>query len=112
VWIERDGRFVIGDGGLRLLLGIARTGSLTGAARDIGWSYRHAWGYLRRAARALGVPLAAARPGKGAQRGMVLTTAGDRLVAELGRIRDEIDALLGPTGPSADDIAGRWGMRR
>ena len=49
VWMERGGRFVIGDGGAKLLLGVLEHGSLLGAAREIGWSYRHAWGYLKHA---------------------------------------------------------------
>jgi molybdenum-dependent DNA-binding transcriptional regulator ModE len=44
VWLERDGQFVVGDGGLRLLLGVLEHGSLMRAAREIRWSYRHAWG--------------------------------------------------------------------
>ena len=42
VWLELGGRFIIGDGGLQLLLGIVRTGSLAAASKSIGWSYRHA----------------------------------------------------------------------
>ncbi len=55
VWLELDGGFVIGDGGVRLLLGIERHGSLAKAVRELGWSYRHAWGYLRQAEARLGV---------------------------------------------------------
>ncbi|PYM77260.1 MAG: hypothetical protein DME03_05710, partial [Candidatus Rokuibacteriota bacterium] len=69
VWLEHNGRFVVGDGGLRLLLGILEHGSLLGAARQIRWSYRHAWEYLRRAEAALGMPLTRPRPGKGSSRG-------------------------------------------
>ena len=46
---EVDGQFVIGEGGFDLLNAVSTTGSLTGAAQTVGWSYRHAWGYLRRA---------------------------------------------------------------
>ena len=53
VWIELNGRFVIGEGGVRLLLAIRETGSLAAALRRIGWSYRHGWGYLRQAEAAL-----------------------------------------------------------
>src|SRR4029450_3789287 len=68
IWLEHGGRFMIGDGGLHLLEGIARSGSLAEAVREIGWSYRHAWGYLRRAASGLGGPRPANRPGSGARR--------------------------------------------
>ena len=47
VWVERRGRFVLGDGGVALLEMVDRTGSIQGAARRLGWSYRHTWGYLR-----------------------------------------------------------------
>jgi molybdate transport system regulatory protein len=105
--MERGGRFVIGDGGLKLLLGVLQHGSLLGAAREMGWSYRHAWGYLKQAERALGAPLTLTRPGKGASRGMALTETGRRLLEELLAIRNRIDDTVGPSGPTARDIAER-----
>jgi len=107
VWLERDGAFVIGDGGLRLLLGIIEHGSLLRAAREIRWSYRHAWGYLRRAEAALGAPLTEPRPGKGASRGTALTEAGMLVIEELAKVRNRIDDAVGPTGPTAADVASR-----
>ena len=107
VWLERDGHFVIGDGGLRLLLGILEHGSLLAAARQIRWSYRHAWGYLRRAEAALGTPLTEPRPGKGASRGTVLTEAGRLVIERLAEIRNRIDDAVGPFGPTAADVASR-----
>src|SRR5688500_2957403 len=112
VWLERDGRFVIGDGGLRLLLAIERRGSLSAAAAEIGWSYRHAWGYLRQAQRVLGARLTAARPGKGASRGTTLTDTGRRLAEQLGAVRGQLDVLLGPTGPTSEDVAARGQPKR
>ena len=107
VWLERDGHFVIGDGGLRLLLGILEHGSLLAAARQIRWSYRHAWGYLRRAEAALGTPLTEPRPGKGASRGTVLTEAGRLVIERLAEIRNRIDDTVGPFGPTVADVASR-----
>src|SRR5262245_61391889 len=107
VWLERDGAFVIGDGGLRLLLGIIEHGSLLRAAREIRWSYRHAWGYLRRAEAALGAPLTVPRPGKGASRGTALTEVGRLVIEQLAKVRNRIDDAVGPTGPTAADVASR-----
>lgn len=111
VWLEHDGQFVVGDGGLKLLLGILEHGSLLGAARQIRWSYRHAWEYLRRAETALGMPLTRARPGKGSSRGSALTEAGRLAIERLAEIRNKIDDAVGPLGPTPADVAAR-GKRR
>jgi molybdate transport system regulatory protein len=110
VWLEAGGRFVMGDGGLRLLEGVARLGSLAGAVRDIGWSYRHAWGYVRHAETVLGAPLLVPRPGKGRQRGAVLTEHGRQLLLRLRAARAQVDAALGDSGPTLDEIASRGGL--
>lgn len=107
VWLEVEGQFVVGDGGLQLLLGIARDGSLAAAVRRIGWSYRHAWGYLRRAERALGAPLTRPRPGKGASRGTRLTEDGLGVLNRLVDARRRVDRAVGPAGPSAEEVAAR-----
>jgi molybdate transport system regulatory protein len=107
VWLERDGHFVVGDGGLRLLLGIIEHGSLLHAARQIRWSYRHAWGYLRRAEAALGMRLTEPRPGKGSSRGTALTEAGRLVIERLAEIRNRIDDAVGPLGPTEAEVASR-----
>src|SRR5262249_58796828 len=94
-------QFVVGDGGLKLLLGILEHGSLLGAARQIRWSYRHAWEYLRQAETALGMPLTTPRPGKGRSRGSALTEAGRLVIEQLAEIRTKIDHPVGPLGPTA-----------
>jgi molybdate transport system regulatory protein len=83
VWIELDGRFAIGEGGAALLRDIELEGSLAQGARRVGWSYRHAWGYIRRAESVLGTPLLSTRSGKGSARGAVLTDAARHIVATL-----------------------------
>jgi molybdate transport system regulatory protein len=112
VWLEVEGQFAIGDGGLCLLQGIVAHGSLLGAAREMGWSYRHAWGYLKRAEEVLGRALTAARPGKGASRGMVLTDTGRQIVERLAAFRHQIDTMVGPTGPTPEEMAERGRRRR
>jgi len=64
---------VIGEGGAELLQAVDRLGSLAEGARHIGWSYRHAWGYIRRAEAVLGVSLVATKAGNGAARGTLIT---------------------------------------
>jgi molybdate transport system regulatory protein len=86
-WLEVDGRFAIGQHGFELLRAISRHRSLAGAARDVGWSYRHAWDYLRRAEQAFGCALVNLRAGKGRQRGMQLSTLGRQVVRLGGSLR-------------------------
>ncbi len=107
VWLERDGAFVIGDGGLRLLLAVRELGSLLAAARSIGWSYRHAWQYLRRAERVLGSSLVVPRSGKGSRRGSVLTADGRHVLSVLRAARDRVDRAVGKTGPTREEVVAR-----
>ena len=74
---------MIGEGGAELLQAVDRLGSLAEGARHIGWSYRHAWGYIRRAEAVLGVSLVATRAGKGAARGTVITDVARDIVFTL-----------------------------
>lgn len=107
VWLELGGEFFAGDGGIHLLGGILRHGSLAQTVRDMGWSYRHAWGYLRRAEAALQTPIVRNRAGRGVARGMELTETGHLLLERLRALRDRIDDALGPSGPSPADVAAR-----
>src|SRR3989442_4393816 len=107
VWIEQYGHFVMGDGGLHLLRAIRERGSLTLAARDVGWSYRHAWEYIRRAERVLGVALTGAVPGKGTNRGTALTPYGVRILETLATLRERVDSAVGATGPTYEEVASR-----
>ncbi len=64
-------------------MAIAETGSLSRGAQKVGRSYRHAWGYLRRAESVLGIPLLTVRHGKGMSRGTGLTEAAFALMDTL-----------------------------
>lgn len=86
VWLELDGQFVLGEGGLALLHEINSSRSLTCAARRIGWSYRHAWGYLRNAEKRLDVVLTSPVAGKGRSRGTCLTPSGVVILRALSQI--------------------------
>ena len=68
LWLERDGRIVMSDYRLRLLVLVEETGSLADAAERMGLSYRRAWGKIKELERNLGLSLvqsAAGGPGGG-----------------------------------------------
>lgn len=46
-WLEVDGQPFLGDGRFRLLSAVQRNGSINGAARELGISYRKAWAHLQ-----------------------------------------------------------------
>ena len=94
VWVELDGMFVVGEGGAELLHAVSVNRSLTQAARAVGWSYRHAWGYLRRAEMRLGAVLTQSIPGKGRARGTVLTPAGERLLAAVRDLQNRASGAI------------------
>ena len=87
-WLEIDGRFAIGPYGFELLSAIQQHHSLARAADAVGWSYRHAWDYLRQAEKVFGAPMVSTRAGKGHARGSTLTPLG-RDVLRLGATLQE-----------------------
>lgn len=93
------------------MLAILEHGSILRAAREIKWSYRHAWGYLKQAEAVLGAALTVSRAGRGAARGTLLTETGRLVLERLLAVRNRLDDALGPTGPTRADIAAR-GRRR
>lgn len=92
-WLEIDGRFAIGPHGFELLSAVQRHQSLTHAARAVGWSYRHAWDYIRRAEQAFGSPLVNTRAGKGQARGTVLSPLGRDILSLEGTLRGKSRAI-------------------
>ncbi len=94
VWLERRGRFVLGDGGVALLEMVDRTGSIQEAARRLGWSYRHTWGYLKNLEERSGRQFVARRRGGAAGGGARLTPAGRAFVRRYRAFRVELDRMI------------------
>lgn len=82
IWLERDGRFVVSDGRAKLLRKIKDTGSLSKAAKEMGMSYRHAWGVLHRIAQSAGGKVVESTRG-GKKGGLTsLTSFGEEILRE------------------------------
>jgi len=92
VWLEANGRFIIGEGGITLLEAIDRLGSIQKAARRLGWSYRHTWGYLKNMERNGGMQFVVARHGGTAGGGTTLTPDGVKLLREYRRFQRALQA--------------------
>jgi molybdate transport system regulatory protein len=46
IWIEADGKTLLGEGRVSLLKAIDETGSLSKAAKSLGMSYKKAWSLI------------------------------------------------------------------
>lgn len=75
---------------IELLVAVRASGSLAAASREIGLSYRYAWGLLRQAQALFGVPLLRSQRGRGA----LLTPLGERLVWADNRIAARLSPML------------------
>ena len=80
IWIEQDGKLVLSDYRVRLLLLIDETGSLADAAARMHLSYRRAWGKLREIEQNLGLKLVESSAGGAGGGGSRLTPQGKQLV--------------------------------
>lgn len=90
---RRHGRGLIRNPLMELLHAVREHGSISGAARAVGLSYRHVWGELRRWEQTFGHPLVTSEQGRSAQ----LSELGDKLLwAERqaqARLAPQIEAL-------------------
>ncbi|MCL6451560.1 MAG: LysR family transcriptional regulator [Acetobacteraceae bacterium] len=93
VWLE-VGEATFGDGLYRLLRLVEGEGSIQGAARRLGMSYREAWGRIRTAECRMGIRLLEARAGGRAGGGAWLTEAARGLLEGYGRLRGDLDRAL------------------
>lgn len=75
IWLENEeGKLLVGQGRLKIFHAIAKTGSLSAAARELDMSYRAVWGKVRATEERLGVKLVKAVAGGHKHGGATLTT--------------------------------------
>lgn len=103
------GKSVMGEGRARLLREIDRTGSLSTAAKNMGMSYRHAWGTVQHMEEILGEKIVVSERG-GSERGQsALTEAGKNLLMIFDTKNDLLmkayNSLFKKPGLAVDAIA-------
>ena len=83
IWIEYQGKPVLGKGGAQILGQIEKEKSISKAAEKLGMSYRYVWNYLQKIEKALGEPVVETyRGGKSGGGGAELTKLGKSLLDE------------------------------
>ncbi|MFQ6051648.1 MAG: TOBE domain-containing protein [Candidatus Hydrothermarchaeota archaeon] len=95
LWLSSDHTSIMGEGIASLLEAIEKTGSLSKSAKSLNISYRHAWGYLSKLEKKLGVPIVKTyRGGAHGGGGTVLTDFGKALLKEYRKYRIYLDRIL------------------
>ncbi|MHA1755109.1 MAG: TOBE domain-containing protein [Candidatus Odinarchaeia archaeon] len=95
IWFEKNGKPLIGEGGAKLLQAIKETGNLKEAIQRLGWSYRYAWGYIKKLEERLNgkvvLPYKGGFKGGG---GMKITPLGEKIIKTYSRFNNFIKSAL------------------
>jgi molybdenum ABC transporter molybdate-binding protein len=109
LWVESEGRPLLGPGRLELLEAVERCRSISGAARQLGMSYRRAWLLIDGMNRAAGWELVTTRTGGQSGGGANLTDRGRFAVTVFRGLLEQVrrvaeSTLVWLTGPDAGTV--------
>jgi molybdate transport system regulatory protein len=95
VWIEYNGKPVVGKGGAEILKAITKENSITKAAEKLSMSYRYVWNYLQKIQKTVEAPIVETyKGGKAGGGGAKLTALGQSLLEEYRRVEGYMNELL------------------
>jgi len=95
IWIEYDGKPILGRGGAEILKALKKEESISKTAKNLGMSYRYVWNHLERMRRTMGEPVVITfRGGRTGGGGAHLTALGERMIREYDRIEEYVGELL------------------
>jgi molybdate transport system regulatory protein len=95
MWIEYQGKPVLGKGGAEILEQIEKGKSISRAAKKLGMSYRYVWSYLQKIQKTIGEPIIETyRGGKSGGGGARLTTLGKSLLRKYKRAESHLSEAL------------------
>ncbi len=105
---QEDGPALDANTLLGLLAAVQGSGSISQAGRELGLSYRHAWGLLQQAEQLFGQPLLV----RGRGRGSALTPLGEKLIWADARIGARLQPLLESLASELEGELGRVQRRQ
>ena len=95
VWIEYNGKPVLGKGGAEILKAIAKEQSISKAAEKLSMSYRYVWNYLQKIQKVVEAPIVETyKGGKTGGGGAKLTALGQSLIDEYRRAEGYMSEVL------------------
>ncbi len=92
-WVENKGEVVLGAGKTALILAVDRLGSIQRAAEELGMSYRHAWGALRKIEQRAGFKIVDTKLG-GRDGGARLTPKGKAFVNTMESLFKDLQTIV------------------
>ena len=95
VWLEHEGKPLLGKGGAQILEAVQEAKSISNAAKQVGMSYRYVWNYLAKIERTLQEPVVQTfKGGRKGGGGARLTKLGEKLLKEYKRVEDYVGEIL------------------
>lgn len=91
--LRSDGRLLVGRDRIAILEAVAEHGSITEAARALGFSYKTAWDAVSAINNLMPRPVLVAKTGGRRGGGAVLTEEGERLIAAFRRLEDKLSRI-------------------
>lgn len=92
IWIvDETGKVIFGQGRLKILEAVIRTGSIHAAAKELKMSYRAVWGKIKDTEERLGQPLLVRQVGGASGGGSELTLLGKNLFEKFNNLQDHVE---------------------
>lgn len=103
ITLRSDGPSSVNGDRIRLLEAVAREGSISAGAKEVGITYKAAWDWIDALANLFGQPMLDTRTGGKAGGGATLTSAGTKVIEAYRRMEAEIARVVRLIEP---DLAG------
>jgi molybdate transport system regulatory protein len=111
--LRREGRFLVGRDRIKLLEAVAEYGSITKAAKVVGFSYKTAWDAVNSINNLLPSPAFVTKAGGRSGGGAEVTAEGRRLIATFHRLEERlsrISSLIAEEGLEDQDDFLLWSI--
>lgn len=111
--LRREGRFLVGRDRIKLLEAVAEYGSITKAAKVVGFSYKTAWDAVNAINNLLPSPAFVTKAGGRSGGGAEVTPEGRRLIATFHRLEERmsrISSLIAEEGLEDQDDFLLWSV--
>ena len=105
LWMETEEGYVFGPGVYNLLKSIQKTGTLKEASKELGMSYRYAWGLIKKAESKLGESLIeASKGGRLGGGSSIITELGTQFIEDFERIQKQWKSFISDTNAVEGEI--------